>query len=106
MIIAEVKPGEVRSGGGEGTKRKVDKRPIVSLKGKVKTFVLNKTNAKTIAQLYGKDPDGWIGQAISIYPTTTKFGNETVDCIRVRPQIPQRRPAAEPTATPDEGTRT
>lgn len=51
-------------------------------------LLLNKTNAKTIAQLYGKRPADWVGKWIQLYPTTTEVGGETRDCIRVRPQIP------------------
>jgi hypothetical protein len=98
VTIAEVIPGEVRSG-GEGSKRKVDKRPILRLRGTTKTFVCNSTNGATIAQLYGKDPAGWIGKAITLYATTTQFGGKTVDCIRVRPQIPQRKSGERPPQT-------
>jgi hypothetical protein len=62
-------------------------------------LLLNKTNAKTIAQLYGKRPKDWEGKWIQLYPTTTEIGGETRDCIRVRNQIPgsdPRRKRAEP----------
>lgn len=49
-----------------------------------KSFVLNKTNAKTIAGLYGPVVEAWKGKAITVYPTTCKLGRETVECIRVR----------------------
>lgn len=51
-------------------------------------LLLNKTNAKTIAQLYGKRPADWVGKWIQLYPTTTEVGGETRDCIRVRNQVP------------------
>jgi len=51
-------------------------------------FLLNKTNAKAIAQLYGKRPADWVGKWIQLYPTTTEVGGETRDCIRVRNQVP------------------
>ena len=53
-----------------------------------KKLVLNKTNATTIAQLHGPVPSQWAGQKITLYPTTCKFGRETVDCIRVRDRSP------------------
>lgn len=51
-------------------------------------FLLNKTNAKTIAQLYGKRPLDWVGKWIHLYPTTTERQGEMVDCIRVSNQEP------------------
>lgn len=84
VTIANVKAGELTSQGNRKSKK-----PIVFFQGKDKGFALNKTNAKTIAQLYGNDTTQWVGKRITIFPTTTTFGSETVDCIRVRPRIPQ-----------------
>lgn len=55
---------------------------------KERRMVLNKTNAKTIAKLYGPEVDAWIGKRIILFPTTAQAFGETVDCIRVRPQLP------------------
>jgi hypothetical protein len=71
-------------------------KPVVYFKGKEKSLVLNKTNAKTIAKLYGNEVTAWIGQAIVIYPTRAQFGKEDVDAIRVRPYPPKAQNAAEP----------
>lgn len=66
-------------------------------------LLLNKVNAKTIAQLYTKRPADWVGKWITLYPTTTEVGGETRDCIRVRNQEPvvdrARRPR-QPEALP------
>jgi hypothetical protein len=51
-------------------------------------FLLNKVNSKTIAQMYGKRPSGWVDKWIQLYPTTTENKGEIVDCIRVRNQPP------------------
>lgn len=76
--------------GGEliGDKGRKSKKPMIKFVGKDKKLALNKTNGKTIAKLYGKDTDNWTGKWITIYPTTTEFGGETVDCIRVKPFVP------------------
>lgn len=89
LVIQGVAAGELR-----GEKNKVDKRPIVSFRGTKKKFALNKTNGKTIAQLYGNDTRAWVGKAITLYATTTTFGRETVDCVRVRPVVPQPKQRA------------
>lgn len=52
-------------------------------------MVCNSTNAKVIAKLYTSYPAAWIGKKIQLYPTTTKFGGEIVECIRVRPTAPK-----------------
>lgn len=69
-----------------------DYRPVVYLKGWTKKWVLNKTNAHTIAEMYGPEVMNWIGKPIALYPTRVPFGNKTVDAIRIRPERPQPRP--------------
>lgn len=52
-------------------------------------LALNKTNAKTIAGLYGTRTSEWVGKTITLFPTTTQVGEEqNVECIRVRPVVP------------------
>lgn len=54
-------------------------------------LALNKTNAKTVAGLYGNKPAGWVGKTITLYPTTTDVGGRTEDCIRIRNEDPSKR---------------
>ena len=84
VTIESVKATVLTAQGG-----KSNKKPVIHFKGKEKGFVCNKTNAKAIAAMYGNDTSKWVGQRITIYPTTTSFGNETKECIRVRPGIPK-----------------
>lgn len=84
VTIAKVVAGELTSTGGRKTKK-----PVVFFEDKEKGLALNATNAKTIATLYGNYVEKWIGQTITIYPTTTTMGGETVECIRVRPKLPK-----------------
>lgn len=73
-----------------GTGGKSNKKPIVFFKGTEKGLALNITNARTIAGLYGGfDSEAWIGKKITLYATTTTFGAQTVDCIRIRNVIPK-----------------
>ena len=71
--------------------KSTDKRPVVKLRGTEKEFLVNKTNAKTIASLYGPNTDAWSGKPITLYPTQASFGGQLVDAIRVRPTVPQRK---------------
>ena len=64
-------------------------KAVLHFQGREKTLVVNKTNGSIIASRYGEDLDGWINNELFVYPTTTSFGNDIVDCIRVRVPIPQ-----------------
>jgi hypothetical protein len=64
---------------------------------------LNKTNAKSIAKLYGFETEEWAGKRITLYATTCLAFGQTVDCLRIREKQPasqrgqqQRRPDPEP----------
>lgn len=48
-----------------------------------KKLTLNKTNATTIASMYGPESDRWPGSAILLYRTKVSFGDDMVDAIRV-----------------------
>lgn len=63
-------------------------KPVVWFEKATKGFVLNVTNAKIIANLYGDETDLWPGRRISIYPTRVKAFGQVVDAIRVREEIP------------------
>jgi len=80
---------KVMAGQIQGEKGRKNKKPVVSFRGKSKRLALNKTNSKIIAKLYGNDVEQWAGKWITIYPTTTDFGGETVECIRIRTRVPQ-----------------
>lgn len=55
-----------------------------------KPMILNRTNAKTITKLCGSAYiEDWAGKRITLYPTTTKFGGEVVECLRIRPTAPK-----------------
>ena len=83
LVIKGCTAGELTSAGN-----KKDKLPLVSFEGESKQLGINKTNGKVLAGLYGKDVRSWIGRSITVYATTTKFGSETVDCVRIRPTVP------------------
>jgi hypothetical protein len=86
VTIARVIGGELTGPGGRKTKK-----PIMYFEGKEKGLALNSTNAKTIAAMYGNYVEKWVGQKITLYPTTTQMGGETMECIRVRPTPPAAR---------------
>lgn len=97
LKIKSITQEEMPNGDGE-------MRPVVYFDGVQKGMVLNKTNAKRIASMYGEDTDNWVSQEILIYPSETDLRGETVPCIRVKqaavksPGLGSRQetPAAEP----------
>lgn len=94
VTISKVEPGKVGHG------NRATKKPILSFKGKRKKLAVNATNVKTIASLVGSfKASDWIGKTITLYPTTTSFGGETVDCIRVR----NRAGSPDAAGQPEEG---
>lgn len=83
-------------------------KPVLYFRGKAKGLILNKVNAKKIAELTGsKDTEDWAGCQIRIYATETEFGSETVECIRVKAAAngkpePKPEPVAVASLTDDE----
>src|SRR6185436_3542211 len=65
-----------------------EKKPVLYFQKATKGLVLNRTNAMTIAGLYGDEADEWGGKRISIYPTRIRAFGAMQDTIRVREEIP------------------
>lgn len=74
-------------------------KPVVYFQGKDKGLVLNKTNARKIAELTGsKDTEDWPGCRIRLYVTETEFAGESVECIRIKAagaEKPKPKPVEE-----------
>ena len=85
LKVGKVEVAELREKNGT-TKRKY----IMLFEGVEKGLVINKTNARKLADAYGKQSSKWIGQIVQLYSEDTSFGKG----VRVRPL---RKPA-----TPDE----
>lgn len=73
-----------------GTGGKKEECSVAHLRG-AKPLILNATNSKTIAKLYGDYVEDWAGKQITLFATTTRFGGDTVDCLRIRPKVTQRQ---------------
>jgi hypothetical protein len=68
----------------EGEKGR-EPKVVGTFAGPNKTFdhVIPKTVGFCLKRMFGNNPREWIGKWVTLYPTTTKFGRETVDCVRV-----------------------
>jgi len=71
---------------------------VVSFVERPLEYVMPKTNGFCLKRMFGNNPHGWLGKRVTWYPTTTKFGRETVDCIRVwgSPDIDEDMPITIP----------
>jgi len=66
-----------------GSKKEVEVG-VLKFKDKSLKMILNITNSKAIAAVYGTETNKWIGQTIKLYRTTTRLGNKTVACLRIK----------------------
>ena len=63
-----------------------DKRLVLAFSDNDRPLVLNKTNANSLAELYGPETGGWEGKAIKLVPSTTSYQGKMVKCIRISPE--------------------
>ena len=88
VTIKRVIGGELTGPGG-----KKSKKPVLYVEGSEKGIPLNKTNGKTIANMYGNYVTEWVGKSITLYKSSTRNPQDggEIDCIRIRPEAPQRQ---------------
>ena len=60
-----------------------------------KRLVLNKTNASTIAGMYGTETNDWKGKRITLCASIVDAFGQKKEAIRVRPVPPAARPSPE-----------
>jgi hypothetical protein len=77
-------------------------KPVLEFRECDQALVLAKTNALTLAAMYGEDSDLWIGKAITIYATKVPFGGRLVNSIRVRSDMPTVKSNGNDRALPEE----
>ena len=71
-----------------GQGKDAQQKLVASFVGKKKAMVLNKTNAKTIAKLYGDETDGWTGKRITIGAREVEFQGDMILALRVSLKAP------------------
>lgn len=74
-----------------GTGGKKEECTVAHLKNQ-KPMILNSTNQKSIAKLYGPYIEDWQGRPITLFASTTKLAGDTVECLRIRPTVEKRQP--------------
>jgi hypothetical protein len=81
-----------------------DKKPVILFRETDKKLTLNRTNANTIAGLYGDDTTKWIGRPIALFATEVDFKGKQVLAIRIRmrPPAADATEGSQPTITDDD----
>lgn len=77
----------------KGAEGKENKRPVVVFTEKRRDgqpikLVVNKTNGRTIADLYGNDTKNWVGRRVTLFAMQVKAFGKTDLAVRVRPTRP------------------
>jgi hypothetical protein len=67
--IGKVEVADLRQQDGS-----TQKKYALFFPGQDKAMVINKTNAMTLANAFGKNPTGWVNQGIEIYSEMTGLG--------------------------------
>lgn len=65
-------------------KGKEEEKQVLYFAESKKGMILNKTNAKRIARLFGPETDDWNGKVIELYTEPVKAFGDTHNAIRVR----------------------
>lgn len=95
----------IRTGVKLERKGKVDLRPAFKLTGEKKEWILNTTNLKSLAKLYGHQAEDFIGKWVVLYGTLVdSFGEEKlairVDVEATRKYNASKTAKSEPQPTP------
>jgi hypothetical protein len=75
---------------------KNENKCVISFLETTKELVLNATNWSNLEKIYGTDPNGWIGKRIELFSTWVDFRGQSVEAVRIKPEIPTREPAPPP----------
>lgn len=77
-------------------KKQTGPKMLLYFVGSKKGLLCGAKNTKAVILLYGKSVKKWIGQPVEVYPTTDQGASGgTVDCVRIKPEIPKKKAAAE-----------
>lgn len=75
-----------------------DRKLVMYFQNRDKGMVLNKTNARTIGDIYGDDTDDWRDHVVEVFAMKVEFNGRMVDGLRVRVPPPSRQGNGAPNA--------
>ena len=94
LTINRINVEEIVSEGG-----RKEQKPVLYFKENQKPLVLNVTNSRTIEAIHGSPYiEDWSDKKIQLFQDVTKLKGEEVDCVRIRPFVPN---VEKPPFTPD-----
>lgn len=80
-VTLTIKSVDVEELTGENNKKAA--KVILSFTERPLELVTPKTNGECLRRMFGNNPHDWAGKRITLFPSKTSFGRETVDCIRI-----------------------
>lgn len=83
-----------------------DNKPVLYFQNKEKGLVLNKTNAMTIASMYGPETDGWFGKPVTLIAVWTDYQGKAVQAIRIKPAFPNPQQQSQQMQAPQQPPQT
>ena len=84
-LVVEIKKVEKRQIPGADGKK--DDAVVAELVGQ-KPMILNATNMKTIASLYGNYIEDWVGKKVTLFVATVKAFGTTTEALRIEAKVP------------------
>jgi hypothetical protein len=92
VTIASVKPEEING----------ERKVVANFSDSKKQMVINRTNARLIAKMYGNDTRNWLGKTITLVVTEVPFKDDLVSAIRVKVTKASTKQEPPPVESPDE----
>lgn len=81
VTLEQVESMKINDDAGTG---KMKDRVIVYFKGAKRGWLLNRTNAECIKELWGRETDAWVGHRLTLYTTSVRVGPKVEPGIRIK----------------------
>ena len=81
VTLEQVESMKINDDAGAG---KMKDRVIVYFKGAKRGWLLNRTNAECIKELWGRETDAWVGHRLTLYTTNVRVGPKVEPGIRIK----------------------
>lgn len=61
-------------------------------------LLMNKTNSRTVAGLFGKSVDAWVGKAVTLFATEVEAFGKSQEAVRIRSKVPSAKTRQQQTS--------
>ena len=69
---------------------KKDKIGVIKFKDRSLKMVMNVTNSRAIANMFGSNTEKWKGRKVILFRSKTRFGKDEVACLRIKQFIEEK----------------